>query len=441
MAKNFFRLNPFRRKKRSLWKKTKPTSGGELPPEEEVEDSEAFEEVESELVSSDEVAGGEPLLEEDSILEEPVAASPEEEHIEIGDVDLPGSSGVPESPILEEGDVLSEEEGETIEVGGAPDTKGREGSEEILEETPPEDDLGKVFESESGTASYAEEPAAEAKVEAVETSEAAPSRAEAGEEEIRKVRDSVESLRKRAMTAGQLKETIERTIESRLAGLKEVTSRIQELFREGAGKLTDVGEALRGGGPTLEKIGEVAREVAALRQALGEDVLPRLTSLAGELEALKSRLSGFETVRDSLTGEIRGALEGVKRDLEEVKGKLPEGDPASAVAEALRLHEERLVAWLERINVRDEREFQKASEERSELGSLVRQLLESRTDEAELRIRVDRARGNLAAALGEVKETLLRNVIARSLVGTRVEEALEPAQSALNELESILRDL
>jgi predicted nucleic acid-binding Zn-ribbon protein len=266
---------------------------------------------------------------------------------------------------------------------------------------------------------------------------------------MRSVRDSVESLKKRAMTAGQLRETIERTIESRIAGLKDMVSRVQDLFKEGAGKISDVREAIsKGGGVASEKVdslaaqlGELGQRVQELGQSVERELNARTTPLAEELQNLRVTLTSFRTERETWGSSAREAIDGVAASVKELAAKIPQGDPTAGLGEQVKAQEERLVAWLERLNVQGEKEAAKAAEERSQLRDLLAEAVRSRADMGQLRTQLNRVRGNLSAGLQEVREEVWRSRIARTFLKGRLDTAIEPAQTALSELDAVLKRL
>jgi hypothetical protein len=380
MAKNFFSLNPFRRKKRQPWKK-----GGEA---EEPESSEA---------------------------------------------EAPEPADASEAGALEE---VTLEEPEEIDIGAV---EAETPAAAVIEEKPPAPVSAGVepFDFDFGGE---EPPAAPAKKLEPPTAvlPAETGKPGGGGEEIRSVRDSVESLRRHAMTAGQLRETIERTIEARLTSVKDVVARVQQLFKEGIGAKgagVDVEPSIAALGERLEGIRSLVEQVQSDRAGFVNDVKASLRADGAHL-------------RSGIEADLKAAAEGIKQDLERVSAGLREleaklGKPVDgeAIAGQLRLQEERVVAWLERLNVGADREARKAEEDHAALRSLFTEFLRDRAEMGQLRSQLNRIRGNLSAGLQEAREELWRSFLGRSFLKGRLESAIQPADTALLELDALLKKL
>ncbi len=465
MAKKFS-LNPFRRKKRTLWKKghDEAAEAEEAQPEtpelefsEDVSEEEALVGAETPppLESGDSLLEDEPLL-EDALLEEP-------EEIQVEDQPAVAESGIDDA-VLEDAPLLEP----TVEETAAAADAGLLEEEPVSDRAPAAEtaappahdegeELAKAFESavteeegdfvKAAPVAAAETPAAE-----LPQAEESPD-LEAKGEEMRKVKDSVDSLTRRALTAGQLKQTIENAMESRIAGLrgsiedrlKDTVTRVKDLFQEGAGKLGEVGKVMAGAGPTGEKIEELSTRLAELGQALGEVQKASATSLQ-ELEGIRGQVAGLRTERESWGGEAKASIDEVGRNVQDLWGKVAErvqeiGEKLAALEGAKQAGDERLVQWLERLNVQAEKEARQATEDRDSLRELLRSMQRDHAEVGQLRSQLNRVRGNLSAGLQDVREEVWRSRIARSLLKSRIETALGPAETALSELDAVLRGL
>jgi chromosome segregation ATPase len=144
--------------------------------------------------------------------------------------------------------------------------------------------------------------------------------------------------------------------------------------------------------------------------------------------------------RDSMANvanELKAALDLVARNVNALSDRLPGED----LRNQLTTGQERLVSWLEKLNVSAEKaqkESQQALDDRAELLKRMHELQREKTEVGQLRTQLNRVRGNLSSSLKELKEELWRSRIARSFLKGRLETALEPAEAALAEIDSSL---
>jgi chromosome segregation ATPase len=245
------------------------------------------------------------------------------------------------------------------------------------------------------------------------------------------------------MTVGQLRETIERTIEGRISGVKKAVGQIQGLLREGSGKLGDLGQVLSASGQTAQQVQDLSGRLDNLAETVTQKLNERVESLSEQLEGLRTMVGELRSDRDSvgnMANELKAALDLVARNVNALSDRLPAED----LRDQLNTGQERLVSWLEKLNVsaeKTQKESQRALEDRAEVLRRLEDLQRERADLGQLRSQLNRVRGNLSSSLKELKEELWRSRIARSFLKGRLDTALGPAETALAEIDSILKNL
>jgi chromosome segregation ATPase len=183
-----------------------------------------------------------------------------------------------------------------------------------------------------------------------------------------------------------------------------------------------------------ERMTDLAQTLHNLGQGLSAD-------LSGRLHAVGEQSAGLRALVTELRSAGRQDADALKAQLAELSNRLPKAVDEAAIAAQLRSQEERLVAWLERLNVAAERETRRADEQHDEVKNLLGTLARDQAMVSQVRSQLNRVRGNLSAGLADVKEEMLRSFLARSFLSTRLETALEPAQAALTELDAVLKRL
>ncbi len=212
---------------------------------------------------------------------------------------------------------------------------------------------------------------------------------------FRSVKDSVETLKQRALTARQLRETIEHTIESRVGDLRESVGRIQDLLKAQP---------------------------------------PRTTAGEGS-DQLAERLASLEARVDCVARELPSAISGLVGDAPGAIAKL---------AEDLALRDARVLAWLERVNVAlyaASKDAEKSAEERAAHRALLEELRREKVRVEALRKRLYQIRDRLNDGMVELRDGVARNVFSRALLTRRIEAALQPFESAVDALESLIKEL
>jgi hypothetical protein len=214
---------------------------------------------------------------------------------------------------------------------------------------------------------------------------------------FRSVKDSVDTLKQRAMTARQLREAIEHTIESRVGDLRATVDRIQELFNA---------------------------QATAARPASGEAA-----------ERLGERLGALETRLEAMARDLPGAIVGALGDVPGAVAKL---------AEDLASRDARMLAWLERISVQGyaaARDVAKTAAEQAAQRALLEEARRERVRVEALRKKLYAVRDRLAAGVAGMRDGATRNLVSRALLARRIEAALGPFQAAIEALETLIKEL
>ena len=166
-----------------------------------------------------------------------------------------------------------------------------------------------------------------------------------------------------------------------------------------------------------------------------------------QADALAKRLAGVSEEVGELRrerAEVKDAVAQVETRVADIGATLSQKEGDGALHDSVRMLEERVVAWLERLNVRavkGDEEAREAAEDRREIKKVLGELLSQRAETAQLRTRLQEVRDCLSGGLGEIREEVLRNVLTRTFFGNRMEAALQPSQNALFKLEGILKEL
>lgn len=213
---------------------------------------------------------------------------------------------------------------------------------------------------------------------------------------FRRVEGSVEKLKQEALTAGELRRTIEGAMQKRL----EITvEKIQQFFKQS--------------------------EEANLAQSRQEaDTLASIQALEAQLKTVSNEFTAVQgALQDSLASAKASETE--KKELRE---RLP-------------MLESRLVAWLERINVSAGKQVTQSEAWQVELRQLLQEMLRLNQDNQLLKKRLYGVKGALGVSLSRIRAMVAENFFARTFVGGTLEDPLQAIHTALNEFDAVLKDM
>ncbi len=241
---------------------------------------------------------------------------------------------------------------------------------------------------------------------------------------LKRVEGSVENFKREALTAGQLRSTIEETIKKGLSDLGGLSDRIRDLFKQESQGAAGM-QAPQGAQPE------------ALEEAIKKAVAPlsdTLDSLADSIAQLGGDRSDAEKARTEQVEEIAETVRAVRSDL-------ASGSRDEKLNERLLLFEERMVSWLERINVRAGSYEKKADQEHARVSAQLDALLQKRADAAELKQSLYNVKAAVGTSAGRLHEVIMRNMILRMFFTDAIEQPLQSINTALSDLEGIIRKL